>query len=282
MNKVLAYVRLFRPLNLIISAATVILSGHVLGGLANIQLLTGAVVVVVFFNAAANALNDFMDYETDLLNRPTRPLSTGLVSRKSALTVSIVLFVAGTICTVWLPYPARLIAVGIALPVLVLYSLRLKSLPIIGNISVALILGLAFLFSGAVFGSVQPMIIPAALAFGLTLVRELVKDIADMDGDRQAGINTFPVLLGLGPSISLSVFFCVLIGLAALVPYWTGIFGWEYLLVLLLGVEIPLIASVVLMVKHPAVSSAFRSAQLLKFSTIMGLAAVYLGLINAG
>lgn len=282
MDKLLAHIKLFRPLNLTISAATVILSGYVLGGLANGQLVIAAVLVVVFLNAAANALNDYMDYETDLMNRPERPLSTGMVKRNTALMGSILLFVLGTACTYWLPYSAKLVAVGIALPIMVLYSLRLKSLPLVGNISVASVLSLAFIFSGAAFGNVQPMIIPAVLAFGLTLARELVKDIADMEGDKKAGINTFPVLLGLAPAISLSVFFCVLVGLAALVPYWVGIFGWEYLLILILGVEIPLLASVVLMVKFPAISTAFRSAQLLKFSTIMGLLAVYSGLIYGG
>ena len=51
----------------------------------------------------------------------------------------------------------------------------LKGKPLIGNIAVSLTLGLSFLFCGSAHGNVVPMWIPMILAFGLTLIRELVK-----------------------------------------------------------------------------------------------------------
>ena len=49
------------------------------------------------------------------------------------------------------------------------------------------------------------------------------------------------------------------------------------LIILLIGVEIPLIIVVFLLVKNPTISSAVISSKILKFSTIMGLSAIYTG-----
>ena len=49
----------------------------------------------------------------------------------------------------------------------------------------------------------EPLIIPALLAFGLTLIREIVKDLADIKGDKSAGLMTFPIVYGKKKTIIL-------------------------------------------------------------------------------
>jgi len=275
------HIRLLRPLNLFISALTVFMIAHALGYLGNWILVLIAMAVVLSYNAAGNALNDYMDYESDAVNRPDRPISSGKVNRRAALIMSIVLFGIGTVCAFSLLFEAKVVAIGIALPLLVLYSLRLKKLPLIGNVTVSLLLGLTFIFCGYVFDGFQHILIPAALAFGLTLVRELVKDISDMEGDKNALMQTFPIMAGLRNAVSLSVFLAMVTGLGALLPYWFGIYGNIYLIILVFGVEIPMMTSVALLVNNPAISTAIRSARILKFSTIMGLSALYFGMLYA-
>ncbi|MDP6532899.1 MAG: geranylgeranylglycerol-phosphate geranylgeranyltransferase [Candidatus Marinimicrobia bacterium] len=270
-----------RPLNLTISALTIMMIAHALGAIGDAALIVSAIMVVLSYNAAANVLNDYMDQETDALNRPDRPLSKGEVKPKTALIMALLLFAIGTACAFMLSFEAKLVAIGIALPLLILYSLRLKKLPLVGNIVVALMLALTFLFAGFVFNNVEKVLVPAALAFGLTLVRELVKDIADMDGDKAASMRTFPIAAGMRLAVSLSVFLAMITGLGALLPYRFGLYGEIYLLILVFGVEIPMMTSVVLLVKNPAISTAVKSAQILKFSTIAGLLALYFGMLYA-
>lgn len=277
MNLLLAYIKLLRPLNVFISGMMVVLSSAVLGVLNETDIIIHVVMVVSCYTGAANALNDMVDYKIDLINCPERPIPSGLVSKKAALIISISLFSFGTYFCLELSQNSKVIGIGIAMPLMVLYSKSLKGIPLIGNITVAFILGLAFLFCGAAFNYMSVMLVPTVLAFGLTLVREIVKDIADIDGDKSAGINTFPVFAGIKKTIQLIIFFAICIGVGAFIPFIIGYYNFFYGIIVVLGVEIPLCIVVFSLLKNPEINTAKYCARLLKFSTIIGLIAIYIG-----
>ena len=118
---------------------------------------------------------------------------------------------------------------------------------------------------------------PTVLAFGLTLVRELVKDIADINGDKSVGINTFPIFAGIKKTVQLIIIFSICIGVGAFIPFITGYYNLSYGILVVLGVEIPLCIVVFSLYKNPGINTAKYSARLLKFSTIIGLIAIYTG-----
>ena len=62
-----AHVKLFRPLNLFIGAFSVFISSAILNSLYFTQELSLAILTVIFYNAGANALNDFIDQKIDQL-----------------------------------------------------------------------------------------------------------------------------------------------------------------------------------------------------------------------
>ncbi len=259
---------------MVVAAFAVLVSAYILGVYEQYYILTCVVIVVIAYNGAANAFNDYCDYEIDLINRPNRPLSRGMITSFQALGFAVILFAIGSIAAFQLPIYAMLTAVGIAMPLIIIYSLRLKGTPLLGNITVAVILGLTFVFCGLAFNKLAPMVIPAILAFGLTLVRELIKDIADVEGDNSAGLKTLPLVIGKNKAITIAVIKTVLIGLGALLPYFFQIYGKYYLILLVIGVEIPLAMIVVLFMKSPSIYTARQSEKLLKFSTIIGLTAI--------
>ena len=277
MKTIIAHIRLFRPLNLLTGAFAVYVSSAILRSLYQTSELTFAILTVVGYNAAANSLNDFIDLKIDQVNRPNRPLTTGLVKRNTALIFSVLLFVGGSVTALFLSKLAAMITILIVLPLIISYNLKLKQLPLVGNIVIALILGLTFIFSGAVFGNIKPMIIPCFLAFGLTLVRELVKDIEDIEGDRLAGLTTFPIIAGFNRAGKLTALFAVMIGVGALIPYMMGIYSFWYLVFLVLGVETPLVTLVVLLMKSPEKLNFSLASKVLKISTILGIVAIYCG-----
>ena len=277
MKTIIAHIRLFRPLNLLTGAFAVYVSSAILRSLYQTSELTFAILTVVCYNAAANSLNDFIDFKIDQVNHPDRPLTAGLVKRNTALIFSVLLFVGGSVTALFLSKLAAMIAILIVLPLIISYNLKLKQLPLVGNIVIALILGLTFVFSGAVFGNIKPMIIPCFLAFGLTLVRELVKDIEDMEGDRLAGLTTFPIIAGFNRAGKLTALFAVIIGVGALAPYVMDYYSFWYLAFLVLGVEIPLIILVVLFMKSPEKLNFSLASKTLKISTILGIIAIYCG-----
>ena len=277
MNTFFYHIKLLRPLNVFTSGLAMVIGSGILGTLNNTSTLLLVMAVVMCFAGAANALNDVVDYEIDKINRPMRPLPSGFVKKRTALFISILLFSMGTLACLELSEAAKVIGIVIAMPFMVLYSKYLKGMPLIGNMIVAFILGLSFLFCGAAFNNMSPMWIPMILAFGLTLVRELVKDIADMEGDQSVGLKTFPITAGIEKSIQLSIFLSACIGMGAFIPYLYGTYGIWYGILLILGVEIPLGVVVVSLLNNPGISSATHGARILKFSTLIGLIAIYAG-----
>ncbi|MBT4662088.1 MAG: UbiA family prenyltransferase [Candidatus Marinimicrobia bacterium] len=271
------HIKLLRPLNVFTSGLAMVIGSGILGTLNDTGTLLLVMAVVMCFAGAANALNDVVDYEIDKINRPMRPLPSGFVKKRTALFISILLFSMGTLACLELSEAAKVIGIVIAMPFMVLYSKYLKGMPLIGNMIVAFILGLSFLFCGAAFNNISPMWIPMILAFGLTLVRELVKDIADMEGDQTVGLKTFPITAGIEKSIQLSIFLSACIGMGAFIPYLYGTYGIWYGILLILGVEIPLGVVVVSLLNNPGISSATHGARILKFSTLIGLIAIYAG-----
>jgi geranylgeranylglycerol-phosphate geranylgeranyltransferase len=238
-----------------------------------------ALCVVVCYNAAANVINDYFDQETDKINRPKRPLISGDVKPQTALYIAIILFTIGTVLAITLPFTATVIAVVVVLPLMIFYSIWFKGMPLVGNLIIAFILGVTFLFAGAALNEMKIMMTPAVLAFGLTIVRELIKDIGDVEGDRKVNLKTFPVVAGVKRSWILASVFACLIGIGAIVPYATGKYNYWYIIFVLFGIEIPLVITVLSMMKSPTIITAKRIAQLLKFSTIAGVFAVWLGSI---
>ncbi len=276
-EKILAHVKLLRPLNLAIGAFAVFSGAAIAGELRQSTTVLFALLLVVCYNAAANALNDFCDYEIDRINRPGRPLVTGLVKRATAQWVAILLFIIGSLLSIKLNWGARLLALGAALPMMAFYTPILKGLPLLGNFAVALILGLAFLFTGAAVGNPGPLVIPALLAFGLTLVRELVKDIADVEGDAQAELKTLPLVMGTSGAIVTAINLSFLMAVATLLPFIFDYYGIYYLIVSGLGVILPLAYIIYLLARVPEPASAARAAGILKAATLMGVVAIYVG-----
>ena len=254
MKDIYNYFLLIRPLNVLVSGLAMIISAAIL-----------------------DSLDQKLMVLIDKVNRPSRPIPSKNLKKEKALIFSFILFLAGSVLSLQLPPNAYFISTVVSMPLMVLYSTHLKSKPLIGNIIVSSIIGLSFIFCGTALSNVYPMWAPGLLAFGLTLIREITKDIADFEGDRIAKYNTYPIQYGIKGAIKLISFLSCLLCLVALVPYFNNTYNYWYLIILVIGVEIPLIIVVLLLVKYPLISSAILSSKILKFSTIMGLLAIYAG-----
>ena len=276
--KILAdYVRILRPINIIISAGTVIACAGILKSFENIPLLIYTIFTVGLFIGGANIFNDIQDKNEDKINKPNRPISAELISLKAAGNYAKALFISGASMCFLLPQSAAKLAWFIVFPLMIIYSITLKSIPLIGNGVIALLLGLTFLFCGLVFGDIVPMIIPAGLAFSLTFVRELTKDIEDIEGDKRSGLNTFPIMFGLNKAVQLVILLSVATGILSFIPYLIKLYSVFYLIPLVLGVELPLAIVVFSFMKSHSRSTARKSSILLKTATIMGIISIYTG-----
>ena len=277
MKYLLGYIMIIRPLNVFLGGLTILISSLIIKYEGPAISVILPVFVVMFFTMGANTLNDYFDYEIDKINRPDRAISSGLVLRNQALILSLFFFIIGVLIALRLNKDSQLLSIGVSLPLIIAYNVKLKNYPLIGNIIVSLILAMSFIYAGLVFKKTEPLIIPALLAFGLTLIREIVKDLADIKGDKSAGLMTFPIVYGKKKTIILCTILSLFLGIGSFIPFLTGYYNTFYGISLILMVEIPLAVVVISLLNKPVILTAKRGSKLLKFCTLGGLFSIYIG-----
>jgi len=165
--------------------------------------LLGAL-ATVFIMGGGNALNDYFDEEIDRRNKPRRPLPSGLIERKKAWIFAIALFLTGAALSLFLNAGAMSIAF-INIGLLIVYARYSKGMLLVSNILVAGMTASVFIFSGAILKRIEfNVIILASSAFFVMMSREILKDIEDMEGDRQAGARTLPLRFGIARARAVS------------------------------------------------------------------------------
>ncbi len=213
-------VELTRPVNAVVSGILTLIGAFVAGGPFDAAL------------AAGNAINDYFDREIDRINRPKRPIPRGAVSPRGALGFSLALFLGAVALALTLPALAIAIAV-VNLLLLVAYTQLFKGLPGVGNAVVAALGGSTFLFGGAAVGNVTAPRVLFVLAALSTFTREVIKDVEDVAGDREEGLNTLPIAIGERAALRVGVACLALAVLASPLPYLLGALGVVYLVAVL-------------------------------------------------
>jgi 4-hydroxybenzoate polyprenyltransferase len=186
--------------------------------------------------SAGNIINDIYDVETDMVNKPDKVIVGKTISEKQANN----LFIAFNVIGVGLGfYVSHLLgkngffAVFVIISALLyVYASYLKQILLVGNIVVSILVALSIIIVGLF--ELSPVITPenqtvqltyfkiildyAIFAFLINLVRELAKDIEDIDGDHKAGMNTLPIAIGRDRATKV-LFAMSLIPLFAVVYY---------------------------------------------------------------
>ena len=186
--------------------------------------------------AAGNIINDIYDVETDLVNRPSKVIVGKKISEKTTHRLFITLNVIGVLIGFYLSNlvgRSGFFAIFVIISALLyVYASYLKQSLLIGNIVISALVGTSILIVG-VFELI-PVINPqnqttqltffkilldyAIFAFLINLVREIVKDIEDIDGDYKSGMNTIPILIGRGRASKI-VFLLTLLPLFGSIYY---------------------------------------------------------------
>jgi geranylgeranylglycerol-phosphate geranylgeranyltransferase len=269
-----------RPANAAVSGVTAIIAYLIATGTvipSTILLL----VIVTLITAAGNVINDYYDADIDRINRPERPIPSGSVTPGAARYFAVTLFLAGILAALFAP-PLCLLIVVINSLVLVMYAAKLKSMPVVGNAAVAYLAASIFLFGGAFAGwDFLVLMIPlAAITFLATMVREILKDAEDVEGDAAGGADTLPIRIGIRRTTRIALVFALLAAIASIVPVlWWGL--WYLAGIAIVDIFILVAAVRTLPCETPENIRKTRSTSLIKagmFAAIMvfALSALFL------
>jgi len=172
------------------------------------------VFATVLIAAGGYVINDIFDQETDEINKPEKVIIGRHISESKAYTIYSSLTIAGVACGFVLAnsvsHPNFAVLFVLIATLLYFYASTLKQIALVGNIVVAVLLAFSVIIIGifdiipntfdinrAQMGLAFSILFDyAKFAFIINLVREIIKDIEDVNGDNSQGIRTLPIIIG--------------------------------------------------------------------------------------
>ena len=283
-----AYLEIIRPGNAVMAAIAVILMMFV-GHYYELPIIICALIVFVC-TGAGNTLNDVFDVKIDEINKPNRPIPSGRISLENARNYAFALFGIGIALSFVDSYLVNSIWPSVivvpAAVIMYLYARNLKAMPLIGNLTVATLTGFCFVIAGVVIAcatnSLKILFISIYLglfAMFMTLAREIVKDMEDIEGDKQEGARTFPILYGKKISSIISIILIVVTTLMCPILYIFKIFNLGYMMIMVIPIIIFLYSAYSLKLNPPEETCA-KVSKNLKIAMLISFIAFVVGSFN--
>lgn len=166
--------------------------------------------------AAGYIINDYMDVKLDLVNKPDEVIVGRHISRRGAMFFHWLFNSSALLFSAFISWRVATLVLFCTVA-LWLYSQFLKKMYLAGNLLVSamtastIIILLPFDERMSMAGSM----VYAFFAFTGTLIREIIKDTEDMQGDLKFNCKTLPIVIGVRKTrmvlMSLQVFFLAII-----------------------------------------------------------------------
>ena len=266
---------IIRPLNCFIAALSVMVGVHVANGSPVSYAILLAILAGWSLCAGANTHNDICDLDIDRVNRPDRPLPAGKISVRFAAWYAGVWYAVGLLSAGFLSLSHTVVAVGMVI-MTIIYNKYLKRRLLLGNLLVGGVSSLAFVIGGLLGDDVLITVVPVGFAILFHFGREVLKDLADVEGDREGGVDSAPMRYGESGARWIVTFtFAVLIG-TTIWPYTAGWFGVNYLMVVTV-VDAILMYVLWSLWLDCGPGNAARLSSILKADMVIGICAIVVG-----
>ncbi len=191
------------------------------------------VLSTVLIAAGGYVINDYYDLQTDQINKPKKVIIRNSLPVSSALHFYWALTISGILIGFYLAFKVSYVQLGLIYIAIVLmlwfYSEKYKRTAIWGNLMIsglsAMVIIIVWLFEffalrtkPQIYIETMKLLKPVTLivagyavfAFLVTLIREVVKDAEDVDGDKASGFKTLPVVSGVKMTKWLAAVFILL------------------------------------------------------------------------
>jgi len=242
-------ISIIRLPNCILSGLGVII-GAVLENYYNLQVLFMGFLVGFFITAYSMIINDYYDIEIDRINAPYRPLVSGKINTRTALTLAAVLLISGLTISALLNALSFVIAALFAI-ISYLYSWKFKRSGLAGNFLVASSMAIPFIYGSIISMKFDPVpFILAGVAFFAGTSREIIKGISDAEGDMKKGVRTLTITRGAKRASIYAFIFMIVAVILSFFPLIYFRFWYVYLILILI-VDFYMIKYTYGLVKNP-------------------------------
>lgn len=254
------------------------------------SILAGSSVLIA---AAGYIINDYFDLNIDQVNKPDAIVVQRFISRRWAIFWHFIFSSIGIVMAFYISWELRNPIIGFAnfgcVILLWLYSTTFKKQLLIGNVLISLLTAWVILviyfaemsvtrfdepdYINAFKNVFKYAVLYSGFAFLISLIREVVKDMEDREGDARYGCKTIPIVWGM-PAAKLFVGIWTVVLLANLtVIQVIGLFkGWWLGVVFcLLTVMIPLVKFLIDLRKADQPADLHRLSSLIKMVMLAGI-----------
>lgn len=198
----------------------------------------------VLIAAAGYIINDYFDLNIDQVNKPDKLIVEKIIHRRWTIIWHLVLSIIGILMGFVIDFTSSAYLLGWAnlacVALLFVYSISFKKKFLIGNVLISIltawvILVITWSENSHVFSStslnvnkiLRVTFLYSGFAFIISLIREVVKDMEDMEGDRRYGCHTMPIVWGvIATKVFTAVWLSVLIIALIIVQIYALNLGW--------------------------------------------------------
>jgi 4-hydroxybenzoate polyprenyltransferase len=212
----------------------------------------------VLIAAAGYIINDYFDLNIDRINKPDRLIVQKIIKRRWTIAWHLILSILGIAIGIYLDFATHVTLLGfsnlICVLLLFVYSISLKKQLLSGNIIISLLTSwtvlvvtwceVRFFFNPIdvnIHRITRVTFLYSGFAFVISLIRESIKDMEDIEGDRKYGCNTMPIKWGVNASkIYVSTWMTILIlGLGLMIIYMLQLQWWIAITYCLICILLP-------------------------------------------
>lgn len=296
------YIYITRPKNLFLAGFTQFIIYHFLFEKVQQNLALSGHLLYLFIldtiliAAGGYIINDIFDYKTDKVNKPEKAYISKDISLKNAILYYSLILSLGFVISIYIAIVTDNIPLlslyPLACGLLYVYSKKLKNTVLTGNIVVSafvsfvpgviLIAERDLIFERSVpdFQNlvIQLFIFYLVFSFIVNLIREIIKDIEDENGDGLNGYMTLPIKYGI-PVAKMWCIFLSLVTIISLVVWMslTNIFvDFRLKVYLMLMVAAPLVIIIQILTKTTQKRDFSKISTILKWTMLAGLGALIL------
>lgn len=203
----------------------------------------------VFIAGAGYIINDYFDINIDQVNKPEQMVVEKIIKRRWAILFHWVITTVGLLISLYVSFKTSYIVVAanvLCTLLLWFYSTTFKKKLLWGNVIISLLTAWTILvlyfaanntyhftleFPAEIFTAMNRIfkfaIVYAGFAFIISLVREVVKDIEDIEGDAKYNCKTMPIVWGIPVSkVFAGVWLVVLTGALFIILFYALQLGW--------------------------------------------------------
>jgi geranylgeranylglycerol-phosphate geranylgeranyltransferase len=285
-------IEILRPINDIMGSLTVIVGILVTrNGISFdriiINIILGA--LTYFFIAGSGmVINDIYDIEIDKINRPERPIPRGAITLQQAKYLFAGVFILGITISIIHSIIFNLLFLNVIIGTFFgfmgwVYAKWGKKSGFFGNIIVSVSFSIGFIYGAILNSSIIPIYIYLFFLnsiFGL-LSREIIKGCEDIEGDKELGVNTLAIKIGLKKTPYIAMVCAFLSILFFILAAFTDLINrLAFSISMIFGIAVVFYAAILMAKKNLDKKDFSKISLLLKIGMFLGLIAVILASIE--